>query len=166
MDHLSAAARSANMSKVRSRDTIPELAVRRAAHRAGLRFRLYRRDLPGSPDLVFSRHRLVVFVHGCFWHRHAGCSRTTTPVSNAPKWQEKFKRNQERDAKAVSDLTALGWQVLIIWECETRDDGDVSSRILREIEGRLNPSISRLDKAAKLFDKDEKRGARSQHDVR
>lgn len=135
MDNLSPAARSANMSKVRSRDTTPELAVRRAAHRAGLRFRLHRRDLPGTPDLVFPRYRLVVFVHGCFWHRHTGCRRTTTPASNTPKWQEKFKRNQERDVKAKSDITALGWQVRVIWECETRNDAEVISRILREIEG-------------------------------
>jgi DNA mismatch endonuclease (patch repair protein) len=108
------------MSKVRSRNTRPELRVRQLAHRSGLRFRLHRRDLPGTPDLVFPRHRTVVFVHGCFWHRHPGCRRASTPASNVEFWQTKFARNQQRDEAASIALTGLGWRVLVIWECETR----------------------------------------------
>lgn len=146
------------MSKVGSRNTKPELAVRRAAHRAGLRFRLHRKDLPGTPDLIFPRYRLAVFVHGCFWHRHRGCKRTTTPVSNAPKWQEKFERNQVRDTKVTADLEALGWDVLVIWECETRDETSVGAKIVARIGRGPVTATSPLDKATKLIDKDEKRG--------
>ncbi|WP_353015532.1 very short patch repair endonuclease [Mesorhizobium sp. M0854] len=123
--HLSSSIRSPRslmMSKVRSRDTAPEIKVRRLAHALGFRFRLHRRDLPGTPDLVFPRHRMAVFVHGCFWHRHEGCSRASMPSSNVDFWLAKFERNQFRDARALESLERMGWQVHVIWECETRSD--------------------------------------------
>lgn len=110
------------MARIRGRDTRPELVVRRALHRLGHRFRLHRRDLPGAPDLVFPARRLAVFVHGCFWHRHPGCRLTTTPATRADFWAAKFAANQARDARASDALRARGWDVHVIWECETRTD--------------------------------------------
>ena len=117
------------MSRVRSRNTTPELRVRRATHSLGLRFRLHRNDLPGKPDLVFPRWKVAVFVHGCFWHRHEGCKKATSPKSRENYWQPKFKGNVERDRRAVSELEALGWRTLTIWQCETIDDASLT-RIL------------------------------------
>ena len=112
--------RSELMARIRARDTAPELSVRRIAHRMGLRFRLHRKDLPGCPDLVLPKHRLVVFVHGCFWHRHRGCSRASTPKSRVRFWTEKLAANVARDRRTEAAVRALGWRVLVIWECETR----------------------------------------------
>lgn len=120
-DCLTQEQRSANMRAILGRDTAPELRVRRAAHAAGLRFRLQRRDLPGTPDLVFPRHRVALFVHGCYWHRHPGCRFATTPSTNAGFWAGKFAANIERDRRKAHELEEQGWQVAVIWECETRD---------------------------------------------
>lgn len=109
------------MAAIRGKDTAPEMQVRRLLHRLGYRFRLHRRDLPGSPDIVLPRHRTVVFVHGCYWHRHTGCRYATTPRTRTAFWTEKFRRNVERDAAQQQQLRAAGWRVLIIWECELRD---------------------------------------------
>ncbi|NJO33083.1 MAG: DNA mismatch endonuclease Vsr [Rhodospirillales bacterium] len=113
--------RSHNMSRIRSAGTRPELIVRKIAHRLGLRFRLHRRDLPGTPDLVFPKHRAVVFVHGCFWHQHEGCRFAKLPRSRPEYWLPKLARNVDRDAEARRLLEAASWQVLEIWECETRN---------------------------------------------
>ena len=121
--------RSAMMARIRGRDTAPELAVRRIAHRMGLRFRLHRKDLPGRPDLVFPKHRLVVFVHGCFWHRHQGCKYAYTPKSRVAFWAKKFAANVARDASQEAALKALSWRVLVIWECETRHEATVEHRL-------------------------------------
>lgn len=121
--------RSALMARVRSKDSKPELVVRKLAHRLGYRFRLHRRDLPGTPDLIFPRLRKAIFVHGCFWHRHRGCSRTTNPKTRATFWSEKFERNIRRDKKKQSQLNVLGWDVQVIWECETFNCRDVSRRL-------------------------------------
>jgi DNA mismatch endonuclease (patch repair protein) len=121
---------SARMSKVRSRDTKPELAVRSAAHALGYRFRLYRRDLPGCPDLLFPRNRVALFVHGCFWHRHAQCRRASTPATDREFWIAKFERNVRRDAQVADALRAEGWDVRIIWECETRNTADLRDKLL------------------------------------
>jgi DNA mismatch endonuclease, patch repair protein len=110
------------MASIRKRDTRPEIAVRRALHAQGLRFRLYRKDLPGTPDLVLPGRRLAVFVHGCFWHQHPGCSWSRTPRGNTSYWGPKLARNVARDEKARQQLATLGWHVLVIWECEARDD--------------------------------------------
>jgi DNA mismatch endonuclease (patch repair protein) len=106
------------MASIRGRDTQPELAVRRFLHRRGLRFRLYVRDLPGRPDIVLPRHRTVVFVHGCFWHRHEGCRFAYTPKSRQAFWLPKLLENVDRDARDQQRLRNLGWQIEVVWECE------------------------------------------------
>ncbi len=106
----------------RGKDTKPEMVVRRLAHAMGYRCRLHRRDLPGRPDMVFPSRKKVVFVHGCFWHRHENCSRSTLPVTRRPYWSAKFARNVERDAANVAALEAAGWSVAVIWECEAMRD--------------------------------------------
>lgn len=111
------------MARVGRRDTKPELMVRSALHRAGYRFRVCRSDLPGSPDIVLPRFRIVIFVHGCFWHQHPGCSRAAKPKSNVAFWEEKLARNRERDITATTQLLAGGWRVLVVWECELRSIG-------------------------------------------
>ena len=113
-------ARSAQMALIRSRDTKPEMRVRKALHAAGLRYRLHDRGLPGAPDLVFPGRRLALFVHGCFWHQHPGCAAARMPKSRLEFWQPKLAGNIERDARVLSNLEFLGWTVMIIWECETR----------------------------------------------
>ncbi len=121
MDRLTPERRSWLMSRVTSRNTSAEMRVRRVAHALGLRYRLHRHDLPGTPDLVFPKRGAVVFVHGCFWHRHAGCKKATTPKSRVEFWREKFARNVARDKRTAKELKSLGWTVAVIWECETRD---------------------------------------------
>ena len=110
------------MANIRGRNTRPELAVRRAAHGLGLRFRLHRRDLPGSPDLLFPGRRTAVFVHGCYWHRHNGCKYTYTPKSNVEFWVNKLQTNVARDIRTKQELEARGWNVVVIWECETKSN--------------------------------------------
>ena len=117
MDHVDKRTRSQIMAKVKSRDTSPEMEVRRALHRAGHRFRVYRADIPGCPDLLFPRHRVALFVHGCFWHWH-GCKRTRMPKSNVEYWTAKIKRNVDRDKQVRYELERLGWKWRVIWECE------------------------------------------------
>ena len=117
------------MSRIRSRNTKPELRVRKLAHRLGLRFRLHRSDLPGTPDLVFPKYNTALFVHGCFWHRHAGCSYSTTPTTRAQYWADKFKKNVERDKKVQRALRAKGWKVEVIWECQTRSSTEATNRL-------------------------------------
>jgi DNA mismatch endonuclease (patch repair protein) len=118
------------MAAVKQRDTKPELAVRRALHAMGLRFRLNRRDLPGSPDIVLTRWRTVVFVHGCFWHRH-NCRWTTTPATRVAFWRTKFQRNVERDQTAVASLQRAGWRVLTIWGCQAKSSDKLRRRLAR-----------------------------------
>lgn len=114
------AARSENMARIRSGNTKPEIVVRQWLHREGYRFRLHRRDLPGCPDIVITRIRLAILVHGCFWHQHPGCARATVPGTRRPFWTDKFARNAARDAAVHTALEGSGWRVAIIWECETR----------------------------------------------
>lgn len=128
-DIVDQATRSAIMSRIRSRDTKPEMIVRRIAHRLGYRFRLHRRDLPGSPDLVFPRYSAIILVNGCFWHRHEGCRNASNPKSRVEFWEDKFRRNVARDRENQSALRDLGWRVLIIWECETRRPEELPGRI-------------------------------------
>lgn len=130
-DVFNSAQRSAVMRAVKSKDTAPELAVRRAAHALGLRFRLQRTDLPGKPDLVFPARRIALFVHGCFWHGH-NCPRgARMPRTNRAYWESKISRNVARDAAASAALKKLGWTSRTIWECETRDPAGLSRRIAR-----------------------------------
>lgn len=118
VDTLSPGQRSERMSRIRGRDTAPELALRRALHGLGLRYRLHSAKLPGRPDIVFPSRRAAVFVHGCFWHRHGNCRIATSPKSNTPFWEAKFERNVERDLQNGERLRELGWTVIVAWECE------------------------------------------------
>lgn len=135
MDSLSKAQRSALMGRVRSKDTQPELAVRRLVHGMGYRYRLHDAKLPGKPDLVFRNRAKVIFVHGCFWHRHKGCPSTRTPKSNRKFWQNKFKDNISRDTKARKQLRRLGWAALIIWECEIGEVTRLAKRLREFLDG-------------------------------
>jgi len=117
------------MGRVRSENTKPELIVRKLAHGLGYRFRLHRKDLPGKPDLVFAGRGKVIFVHGCFWHRHAGCPRATTPATRTEWWKQKFSNNIQRDEKAEKGVEALGWRVVVVWECELRRPGLLTKRL-------------------------------------
>lgn len=119
-DRFTPEQRSVLMGRIRGRDTQPELLVRRQVHGMGYRYRLYRKDLPGRPDLVFPGRRKVIFVHGCFWHQH-DCLRGRRPSSNRTFWDAKLDRNVVRDRENIEALEALGWSVLVVWECETRD---------------------------------------------
>ncbi len=119
-DNLSPQERSRVMSRIRSRNTIPEFAVRSFLHVAGYRFRLHHASLPGHPDIVLTKHRVAIFVHGCFWHRHMGCKLAATPTSNPEFWKTKFRSNQLRDTKQIEALRRGGWRVAIFWECVVR----------------------------------------------
>lgn len=121
VDRLSPSARSANMARVRGKNTRPELLVRKQLHRLGYRFRLHRKSLPGKPDIVLPRHRLALFIHGCFWHRHEGCRRATLPQTRPEFWRAKFQATVQRDIRQRAALEASGWRVAVIWECETRN---------------------------------------------
>jgi DNA mismatch endonuclease, patch repair protein len=133
VDHLDPAARSRNMSRIRSINTKAELIVRQAAHALGYRFRLYSKELPGRPDLVFPSRGVVLFVNGCFWHRHAHCRRTTTPKSRTDFWEDKFRRTVERDERVAEALKALGWRVSVIWECQTLRKNEVERLLRRNV---------------------------------
>jgi DNA mismatch endonuclease Vsr len=122
--------RRRNMAAIRGRDTTPELRLRCLLHGLGYRFRLHRRDLPGRPDIVFPGRRKAIFVHGCFWHRH-GCRNSVLPKTRAKWWEEKLSRNAERDKAAVASLESLGWSVMTVWECEAKDEAQVSQSIQR-----------------------------------
>lgn len=109
------------MRRIRGKDSAPELIVRRLLHSLGYRYRLHRKDLPGRPDIVFTTRRKVIFVHGCFWHRHPGCKFAYKPKTRLDFWSNKFQQNVQRDTRATAALTASGWSVLVVWECETSD---------------------------------------------
>lgn len=130
MDIVTPDKRSQMMAGIKGKHTKPELAVRRLVHKMGFRFRLHRRDLPGTPDLVFPRMQKVIFVHGCFWHRHSGCKLAYTPKSNTVFWQTKLEGNVLRDIAAQEALAAMGWDALIVWECEIADLPELSRKIL------------------------------------
>lgn len=120
MDVVDVVTRSKMMSGIRSSNTRPEMIVRKYLHANGFRYRLHVRKLPGSPDLVLPRYHVVIFVHGCFWHRHAGCRYASTPASNVERWRLKFEANTERDARSERMLHAAGWRVIVVWECELK----------------------------------------------
>ena len=126
--------RSDIMRAVKRANTAPEIIVRQVLHALGLRFRLHRRDLPGSPDVVLPRFRTVIFVHGCFWHRHPDCRHTTTPKTRQEYWLPKFAANIERDLRKEAQLQALGWRVLLVWECETKQREELTLRLRRELK--------------------------------
>lgn len=135
MDHVGADKRSAMMAAVKSSGSKPEMALRRLLHGAGYRYALHRADLPGKPDLVFAPRRKIVFVHGCFWHRH-GCRYTTTPKTRTEFWEEKFAANVVRDRRVRRALRAMGWQCLVVWQCELKNIDKVRRRAEEFLERR------------------------------
>ena len=129
--------RSEVMSRIKGRNTKPELAVRSLLHRMGYRFRLHKADLPGKPDIVLARYKTVIFVHGCFWHRHKDCRFAYTPKSRTEFWLKKLESNVIRDIQVKSDLELLGWRVITLWECELRDMDQLAARLDADLGGEL-----------------------------
>lgn len=141
MDSLTSARRSEQMARIRSGNTGPELKVRKILHRIGYRFRLHRRDLPGTPDIVLPRHRVAIFVHGCFWHGHDCRRGAREPKTNADYWRNKRSRNRRRDDRAQRELVAQGWRVLVLWECDLGSGFELADRLAEFIDSRqLAPS--------------------------
>jgi len=128
-DIVSAEKRSWMMSRVSGKNTLPELKLRSILHKMGFRFRLHNKNLPGSPDIVLKKYRTVIFVHGCFWHRHEGCKKSTTPKANAEFWASKFSQNVERDKKNCEILKKAAWNVVVVWECELDNIAKTCKRI-------------------------------------
>ena len=122
--------RSRNMSAIKSKNTKPEIAVRKLLHSMGYRFRLHRKDLPGSPDIVLPKYKTVIFVHGCFWHRHENCKYASTPKTRKEFWESKFKANVKRDLEIQEKIKNIGWQSVGIWECETKNIGNLREKII------------------------------------
>ncbi len=142
-DIVSPETRSRMMSGIRGRNTRPELVLRSALHARGFRFRLHVRDLPGKPDLVFPKHRAVIQVHGCFWHRH-GCKKTTNPSTNSEFWALKFRQNVERDVKTEAELVELGWRFGLVWECALGKEAEITT--IDQVEQfLLSSSIGRFE---------------------
>jgi len=139
-DFLTKAQRSERMSRIRGRDTKPELVLRRLLHAQGFRYRLHNTSLPGKPDLVLAKYKAVVFVHGCFWHRHQGCNIATTPKSNVQFWTSKFENNVARDRRNVQALEGLGWRVFVVWECDLASGSKARTTIERLVSGIVDAS--------------------------
>lgn len=137
MDRLTPSRRSWLMSRVRSKDTTPELAVRRLLHSLGYRFRLHRRDLPGVPDIVLPAIRTVIFVHGCFWHRHPKCRKASNPSTRVEFWKEKFNRNVLRDKECRALLRRANWSVLVVWECQTKEKERLCAKLEEFLGSRM-----------------------------
>jgi len=136
-DVFSVKKRSLVMSRIRSRDTAPEMTVRRLIYGMGFRYRLCATDLPGKPDLVFRKDRKVIFVHGCFWHCHSACIDGHSPKTNTRYWRPKLARNKVRDTEAVRSLGKLGWEVTVVWECEIRNLKALKKRLRRFLKSRV-----------------------------
>ncbi len=138
MDQLSKKKRSWNMSRIKGKNTKPELIVRSFLHNAGFRYRVHRKDLPGKPDIVISKFRTVIFVNGCFWHRHPGCKMAYTPKSNVNFWKEKFEKTIERDKMAIEALEANDWKIITVWECQCKKE--------ETLVNALKPLMNQRDK--------------------
>ena len=138
-DRISKERRSWNMSRIRGKNTRPELRLRSLLHGCGYRFRLHDPKLPGRPDLVLKKHRSVIFVHGCYWHRHKDCPKATTPRSRTDFWENKFAGTVERDRKKARELMDLGWNVITVWECELDKYPEATIGVVcRRLEGGAN----------------------------
>jgi len=134
-DNLTRERRSWNMSRIKGRNTGPEMRLRSLLHRAGFRFRLHAKELPGRPDIILPKYSAVIFVHGCFWHRHAGCRNASMPSTRTEFWQAKFESNIGRDERSRTALQAAGWTVFTVWECELRSDAlGLMQRLSRDIQ--------------------------------
>jgi DNA mismatch endonuclease (patch repair protein) len=136
VDRLTSSQRSAHMSRIRRADTKPEWIVRRLLHKLGYRFRLQWKAAPGRPDVAFPGRRKIIFVHGCFWHQHEGCRSVRIPETRRDFWEAKFNRNKARDARDLARAVDEGWEPMVIWECETRDQEELASKLI----GFLGPT--------------------------
>ncbi len=132
------------MRLVRSTDTTPEKKLRSLLHKLGFRFRVHRKDLPGKPDIVLPKYSALIFVHGCFWHRHKDCPNATMPASRLEYWTAKFKKNVERDRRNQRDLRRLGWKVIVVWECEFRNINRLTEKLSRTLTPPQNPYAADL----------------------
>ena len=150
-DRYSAEVRSRTMARVRSKDTRPEMAVRRELHRLGYRYRLHHPNLPGKPDLVFGARRKALFINGCFWHLHPGCPRAQIPQSNRDFWTAKLERNRIRDSANVEALQGRGWEAMTVWECELRDLESAVMRIVSFL-GPAGPAYRAMEPAGYVDD--------------
>jgi DNA mismatch endonuclease (patch repair protein) len=165
MDTLTPDERSILMGKIRGKDTKPELLVRSMLHRAGYRYSLHRKDLPGKPDIVLRKYSTVVFVHGCFWHRHANCKVASTPKSNNDFWQAKFERNVSNDRKHRRALKKMGWKIIVVWECELKNPEKVLWKLMKalrpaealEYPTAAEPALIAAEAKAKYITKRKKR---------
>ncbi|WP_367254363.1 very short patch repair endonuclease [Pseudomonas sp. stari2] len=136
MDVVDSVKRSQMMSGIKGKNTKPEISIRRYLHAAGFRFRLHKKSMVGCPDLTLNKYRLVIFVHGCFWHRHEGCAYKTMPSSRIKFWEEKFSKNVERDKRQIDELLHSGWRVLIVWECGVKHSLVDFESLLNLIKGK------------------------------
>ena len=148
VDKLTKAERSSNMSRIRGKDTGPELVVRSLLYKLGFRFRLHTKGLPGRPDIVMKRHRTIIFVHGCFWHRHRKCKDATVPKTRTAWWLEKLEGNAKRDKRNVGRLRYAGWRVLTIWECQTEKAAKLEMRLSRLLSA-TNKTVASRHRPAK-----------------
>ena len=130
--------RSKNMSAIKSKNTKPEIKVRKVLHLMGYRFRLHRKDLPGSPDIVLPKFKTVIFVHGCFWHRHENCKYASNPKTRKEFWENKFKANVKRDKEIQEKIINIGWQYVVIWECETKNIDNLREKLIDSIKSKKN----------------------------
>jgi len=135
MDRISPEKRSWNMSRIRGENTKPEIIVRSLLHRNGYRFRLHKKDLPGKPDIVLPKHKIVVLVNGCFWHQHKNCSNSNIPKTNTKFWRDKLKKNVLRDIEKKAELRKLGWRIYTVWECQLIDLEKIEKKLKIFIEG-------------------------------
>jgi len=133
MDSITKERRSLNMSKIRSKDTLPELLIRKALWRMGYRYRLHYKKLPSKPDIVIVKHRIVIFVHGCFWHRHKNCIEASRPKTNSEYWETKINKNVERDKRHKKEIEKNGWKTIIIWECKVNTDIEKNIVLLKKL---------------------------------
>jgi DNA mismatch endonuclease, patch repair protein len=146
-DNLTRDKRSWNMSRIRSTDTKPEIIVRSLLHHSGYRFSLKLKNLPGKPDIVMPKYKLVIFIHGCYWHRHKGCKNATTPHTRRNWWENKFQENIVRDKRTKKELIKKGWKVIVIWECQVYGQTEkVLKRITRKIGTNKVLNYSTIDK--------------------
>lgn len=136
VDSFTPEKRSEIMGRIGGKNTAPERKIRSLLHRLGYRFRLHRKGLPGKPDVVLPRYKTVIFVHGCFWHGHHGCKRAALPTSRQAFWRKKISKNRERDARVLAELVTMGYQTIVVWECELKDLAAVSTRLTRLLPKR------------------------------
>lgn len=134
-DNLTKEKRSWNMSRIKGKNTKPELFVRSILHSMGYRFRIHKKDLPGQPDIVLAKYKTVIFINGCFWHQHEKCRRSNIPKTNKDYWIPKLKRVKERDKENYKTLKSAGWKVLVVWECILKDTENLKTYFIKEIKG-------------------------------